>query len=256
MLTALTGRSIVVTRPARQAAGLVALIESAGGRAIRFPALDIEPVDSPALDGVAKTLTSYDLAIFISRNAVEEGLARVRKVGAWPAGLAAAAVGAATRQALEAHGVANVIAPAGQADSEALLALAPLQAVSGRRIVVFRGIGGRESIAEELRARGAVVDYAECYRRVRPKSDAQPLIDAWRHGAVHAVTVSSAEGLANLDALLGAPGKDLLTTTPVFVPHPRVAEAARLLGVAKAVVAGPADNDMLRALVAYFGESG
>lgn len=254
-MTPLSGRSIVVTRPKRQAAVLAGLIEQAGGRAMRFPALEIEPVASPALDRVIAQLSSFDLAIFISRNAVEHGVARVRESGAWPLGLAFAAIGAGTRRALVAEGIGEVIAPDGPADSEALLRHIRLQWVCGKRIVIFRGAGGREELAATLCSRGAVVDYAECYRRVRPATDARQLIDAWSRGELDAVTVSSGEGLTNLDALLGEQGRSVLRTTPVFVSHPRVAEAARVLGLERIVVAGAADEDMLRALVAYFGHS-
>jgi uroporphyrinogen-III synthase len=64
--------------------------------------------------------------------------------------------------------------------------------------------------------------------------------------------VSSAEGLANLFDLLGKLGQQWLRTTPLFVPHPRVAEAAAQLGVGKVIVGGPGDAEVLQALVAYF----
>jgi uroporphyrinogen-III synthase len=252
-LTPLAGRAIVVTRPERQAAGLAALIESAGGRALRFPVIAIELLRSAELDAVLDRLASCDIAVFISRNAVEQGLARVRERHGWPPGVRAAAIGAGTRRALEAEGFAGVIAPEGPADSEALLAEPALGAVAGKRVVIFRGAGGRETLAETLRSRGAVVDYAECYRRVAPATDLRPLVEDWSRGAVHAVAVSSGEGLANLAGLLGESGRRLLCATPLFVPHARVAEQARSLGIAEVVVCGAADEEVLAALVAYFG---
>jgi len=255
-VTPLAGRAIVVTRPQRQAAGLAALIESAGGRALRFPAIEIEPLRSAELDAVLDRLDAYDLAVFISRNAVEHGLASARARRSWPPGPAAAAVGAGTRRALEGEGFANVIAPAGPADSEALLAEPGLAAVAGKRIVIFRGAGGRETLAEALRARGALVDYAQCYRRIVPATDMRPLVGEWSRGAVHAIAVSSGEGLANLAGLLGEAGRAMLAGTPLFVPHARVAAQARSLGAADVVIAGAADEEVLAALVAYFLRTG
>ena len=122
--------------------------------------------------------------------------------------------------------------------------------------MIFRGAGGRELLASTLRARGATVEYAECYRRMRPATDVEPLIGEWSRGAVHAVTVSSGEALANFAALLGKAGHGFLAATPLFVPHARVGDEARLLGVGPVQVAGPADEEMLAALVAYFGRAG
>ena len=67
--------------------------------------------------------------------------------------------------------------------------------------------------------------------------------------------MSSSEGLANLFDMLGKLGQQWLRTTPLFVPHARVAAAGEQLGVARVMVAGPADAQVLEALVAYFGGS-
>ena len=259
-LTPLAGRGIVITRPDRQAAGLAALIDAAGGPALRYPTSELEPLRTARLDALLGRLADYDVLVFISRNAVEQGLARIRESGMAlspvPGRPVVAAIGAGTRRALETEGFATVIAPEGPADSEALLAEPALANVSGKRIAVFRGEGGRETLAAGLRARGATVDYAECYRRGAPALDPQPLIAQWLRGEVHAVTVSSGEGLANLAARLGEVARTLLVALPVFVPHPRVAEQARALGVADVVVSGAADEDVMAALVAYFRRTG
>src|SRR5437762_9559830 len=122
----------------------------------------------------------------------------------------------------------------------------------GRRIVILRGEGGRSLLGDTLAARGARVEYAECYRRVRPQSDSASLPTAFAKGAVHAVTVSSAAGLENLFAMLGAAGRENLRLTRLFVPHPRVAAEARRLGLGEANVGGASDEEMLERLVAYF----
>ncbi len=253
---ALAGRAIVVTRPARQAAPLARTIEGAGGRALCYPAIGIEPATSPALEAVIARLRTFDLAVFVSRNAVEQGMGRVREANSARDLPQAAAVGAGTRSALESAGVQSVIAPAGQADSEALLALPQMAGLAGRRVVIFRGVGGREFLADALRSRGAHVEYAECYRRVLPATDVGPLLADWARGTVDAVTISSGEGLANFCGLLGEAGSALLRATPVFVPHPRVADEASALGIGRVVMAGAADEAVCAALVAYFRAAG
>lgn len=248
----LQGRRILVTRPSGQAEGLAALVREAGGEALKVPAIEIRPLEdtAPFLE-LAARLAAFDLAIFVSRNAVESALGLLAKSGlAWPAQLRVATVGQGSRSALEAHGFAKVIAPAAQSDSEALLALPELARVRGRRIVIFRGDAGRPLLGEELTKRGAEVAYAACYRRVRPAPGG--LERAWA-GGVDAVTVSSGEGLANLLGMLGPEAVARLGRLPVFVPHPRVAEEAKRSGVANAVLGGPGNAEMAAALVAYFG---
>ncbi len=242
----LSGRGIVVTRPAAQAPGLAALIERAGGRALLFPAIEIQDLPERPLP----PLERFDLAIFVSPTAVEYALRRVRD---WPQGLRCAAVGRGTARELGRRGIAEVLVPEHGADSEALLAAAPLRDVKDRRVAIFRGEGGRELLGETLAARGAHVEYIECYRRVPPRADPGPLLAAWRAGEIHAVIVSSAQGLQNLLALLGDDGARQLLATPLFVPHERVAEQARAQGARELVVAGPGDDEMSARLVAYFG---
>lgn len=255
----LAGRRIVVTRPRAQAATLAARIREAGGEALVFPALEIRDLEDlkPFL-ALADRLEEFDLAIFISPNAVHKAMDLLRaRRGArpWPARLRVAAIGRRSRRELEQEGFSAVLAPLLRADSEALLALPELADVSGRRVVIFRGAGGRELLGEALAARGAGVEYADCYRRARPDADAEPLLAAWARGAVDAVAVSSAEGLANLSEMLGKPGREWLKKTPLLVPHARVAQAAARLGAREVIVAGPGDAEVVAGLVAYFGRA-
>jgi len=237
----LHGRGILITRPREQAQGLAKLVEAAGGSAIVFPAIEIQDVP-------LRKLAEFDLAIFVSPTAVKRALAAMK----WPPRAKAAALGRGTQRELERHGINGIIAPDAGADSEALLAAPELQRVAGRRIVILRGEGGRSLLGDTLAARGAQVEYAECYRRVRPQTDSGPLLTAFAKGAVHAVTVSSAEGLENLFEMLGAPGREHLKKTPLFVPHPRIAAEAKRLGLGEARVGGASDQEMLERLVAYF----
>ncbi len=249
----LAGRRIVVTRPRAQSAALASLIGGAGGEAILFPAIEIaDPVDAGPARALLARLESFDWAIFISANAAQRGLALLGRP--WPGGVRAAAVGLETRRLLIAHGVPDPIAPEGRSDSEALLALPAFDAVRGLRVAIIRGEGGREVLRDALQARGAAVEYAECYRRVRPQADPGPLLSEWARGSVHAVSVNSAEALSNLLAMVGEAGASHVRSAPLFVPHPRVADDARRLGFARVVVAGPGDGEMLAALVAYFAQ--
>lgn len=226
----LAGVRVLVTRPAHQAEPLAQLIEAAGGEAIRFPTLEIAaPRDPAALERRLAALDDFDLAIFISPNAVTQALPRLH--GRLPARLVVAAIGRGTAQALTQAGVTAVIAPAEGSDSEALLALPPLQRVAGKHIVIFRGEGGRELLGDTLVARGAEVEFAECYRRVRPATDAAPLGARLLAGGIDIVTVTSVESLRNLHAMLDTAARERLRRTPIVVVGPRQAAAARTLGM-------------------------
>src|SRR5262245_18429150 len=96
------------------------------------------------------------------------------RVPEWPARLTAAAIGAGSRRELVRHGVRGVLAPEEGADSEALLALPALARMAGKRVALFRGGAGRPLLGDALAARGAEVEYADCYRRALAKSDPAP----------------------------------------------------------------------------------
>jgi uroporphyrinogen-III synthase len=145
-----------------------------------------------------------------------------------------------------------VLAPADGSDSEALLALPELADARGRRVVIFRGDGGRELLGDTLAARGAAVTYATCYRRSRPDADPAPLVERWQRGALDAVTLTSSEGLANFRAMLGEAGQFFLRSTPVFVPHARIAARARASGVERVIATGAGDAGLLAGLEAFF----
>lgn len=251
--TALADKGIVVTRPAQQGEALCAALAAAGARVIRFPTIEIlGPADPQALAAVIDRLDEFDLAVFVSPNAVRAAMQAIRARRCWPATLRAATIGRGGERELARHGIAGVIAPA-RFDSEALLAMAELQAVAGRRVVIFRGDGGRELLGATLRARGATVEYAACYRRALPQTDATLLLTAWDRGQIDAVTVTSSEGLHNLIALLGAAGRAGLARTPVFVPHPRIEDAARTAGCSRVVLTAQGDDGLLEGLAAWFG---
>ena len=249
----LAGRGVLVTRPAGQAAELSRLIGEAGGRAILFPVIEIVDVDDlqPLLELIGR-LEQFDLAVFISPSAVDRAMNLIAARGALPPGLQVAAVGQGSARELKRFGVGGVLAPRGRFDSEALLALPELADMAGKRVVIFRGEGGRELLGDTLRARGAEVAYAECYRRGRPPADAAALLRDWARGGVDAVTVTSGEGLRNLFDMLGKLGQQWLRKTPLFAPHPRIAEAARELGIATVVATGPGDEGLFAALRDYF----
>lgn len=221
---ALRGVRVLVTRPAHQAQPLCDLIRTAGGEPLVFPVMDIVPPQYPAAaQAVVQRLAAFDLAIFISANAVTYGVALVPT---WPAHVKIAAVGTRTALALADLGLPVTTVPAAGASSEALLDSPALRDVIGRRIVIFRGEGGREVLADTLRARGAEVAYAEVYRRVKPTVDIEAIVAQRPDCAV----VTSNEGVRNLWELAQAAHADWVRELPLVVISARAAQLAAELG--------------------------
>jgi len=244
----LDGLGVIVTRPQRQAAALAAKIASLGGTPIIWPAIVIlPPVDRELLARAHAALPTYDIAIFVSANAVEYG---VPQSGAWPATIATYAPGPATADALAGAGIANARIPVTSFDSEGLLELPELASLAGRRAVVFRGEGGREFLGNALRMRGAVVDHVPCYRRVAPQAGADGLVEAMRDGRANALTLTSSEGLDNLMNAVGPAGRALVARLPVFAVHARIAERAREHGLSAIETAG-GDAGLLAGLLEW-----
>ncbi len=252
-MSALAGRHIVVTRPAGQATHLAEALVDLGAHPVLFPVLAIENVDdvTPILD-VAIRLDQYDWAMFVSPNAVDHALKVILVERTWPAALRVATVGHSSEAALARHGIGNVVAPSERFDSEALLALHEFADVKGRRIIIFRGDSGRDLFGDTLRERGASIDYVTCYRRTRPAIDPAPLLKLWSESRLDAMTVTSSEGLRNLYEMIGKLGQGWLKNTPTFMPHARIAEQARALGLHNVVQTGPADAGVLAGLNDYF----
>lgn len=244
----LGGRTIVVTRPREQAAGLVRRIEQLGGKPILFPLLEIEsvPDDQGLCEQVAR-LDQVDMAIFISPNAVRFGMAAIKASGRLPASLKIAAVGQSTAEALQEQGVPRVIVPSERFDSEGLLAQPELHDIAGKRVMIFRGDGGRELLGDKLKARGADVEYVTCYLRSKPGFDAGAL----RAALPDAIIVTSSEALRHLWEMLKEQDRAGLAEVSLVVPHERIAEAARQQGWRHVVATSPGDDGLISGLIAW-----
>ncbi len=248
----LSGLKIVVTRPRDQAVQLMTRIEQAGGIPLLFPLLDITAVDDTLeLNGQIARLARFDLAIFISPNAVNYGVAAIRARGELPSGLKVATVGQGSAKALRELGIGDVIAPTERFDSEGLLALPELRDIAGWHVIIFRGDGGRELLGDTLKARGATVEYAACYQRSKPQNDVGSLLSA----QADAITVTSSEALGHLWEMLGAKGQAVLRSTPIFVPHARIAELAKQQGWQNVMLSGSGDDGLFSALMEWSGKS-
>jgi len=250
----LTGINILVTRPVHQSAFLADGIRAIGGNPILLPVLEItDAKDLNPLIDLINRLDEFDWAIFVSPNAVNKAMSLICKQRSLPPHLKIAAVGKGSADTLKHYGVNEVLIPTEHFDSEALLKQEEFQNMTGKHVVIFRGNGGRQLLGNTLIQRGAILEYAECYQRGKPDIDTTPLLTAWSQGEIHAVIITSSEGLHNLFDIIGKLGQQLLRSTPIFTVHERIAQTAKDLGLEKIVKASSAgDEGLLESLQAYF----
>nr|WP_218175196.1 uroporphyrinogen-III synthase [Pseudomonas sp. D2002] len=224
----------MLTRPAEESSALAATLSEAGIFSSSLPLLDIEALPVTAEQhAVFRDLGRYSAVIVVSKPAARLALHLLDQP--WPQ-LPWFSVGAATAQVLADHGL-NVHYPPSGDDSEALLALPALReaiARPGARVLILRGEGGRELLAERLREQGASVDYLELYRRLLPVYDAGALMQRIQLERLNGVVVSSGQGFLHLQALAGEDWPEV-AQLPLFVPSPRVYEMARAAGAEKVV---------------------
>ena len=240
----LQGLGIAITRPIDQAKKLSALIEQAGGTPILFPLIEITPLnDYSQFEAVINEIATYDWAIFISSNAVQNGMPRLVKQGI-PKNLNFAAIGPVTATELQSFGIQHVFIPNDRFDSESLLALAEMHAMQDKKVMIFRGVGGRDVLAETLKARGAQVAFAECYQRINPQTNCDLLTQLYAEKKLHGIVVTSSEAIRNLLDLAGGAG--WLKNVTLFVNHARIAELSKQLGLKVAVANAAGDETMIK----------
>ncbi len=257
--TPLTGLTVAVTRPARQNDALVQQLLALNASVVAIPLLAISPLSEPEqrqkIDTQLRDLVNWQLAIFISQNAAEQGLqALAERNITWPSHIQAFAIGSATTKFLAEHGI-KATSPL-QMNSEGLLALPALQNIKKQCCIIFRGLGGRETLAQTLRDRGAVVNYCELYRRELPAEASQQWanwMDALQNQPA-LVCINSVETLQHLQTVdqraISRGNFSLHDNITLLVPGERVTRAATAAGFTKIVTAKDAtDHAMLEAII-------
>lgn len=253
--------SVVITRPAAQAGPLAAKIAALGWPVTLLPLLEIHALDGEdecaQLQAVLARLTDYDLVAFVSPNAIDCVFAHL---AAWPPGVPLAVVGEGSKMALAAHGVtaanASITSPfdTARSDSEHLLLALDLPALRGKRVLIVRGDGGRDYLADGLRAAGAEVEFVTAYRRKVPTLT--PALRATLENLLQHNNdwiITSSEALRGLLALLGEMGDQKTAVVKMqqqhlIVPHARIAQTAAALGFARVTLTGSGDAGVLAAL--------
>lgn len=249
--------AVVITRPAAQAGALAEQVTALGREAVLLPLLEIAALDDQSvLRATLADLQRFAMVAFVSPNAIDAAFAHI---AAWPAQVAIAVLGEGSRAALARHGVtdecATIFSPLDttRSDSENLLQSLDLAALAGKAVLIVRGESGRELMADGLRAAGIVVTTVAAYRRSVPAMTPAlrgRLLSLLERDNDWIVTSSEAlRGLLRLVAQLGQP--ELVAKMQqqhVIVPHARIAETAKALGLIRLTLCGSGDERLLAAL--------
>ncbi len=216
----LFGRSVVVTRAREQASGLAASLEALGAEVVQFPAIRIEPLPDEPLQAAVEELDSYDFVIFTSVNGVHLFWQAMRKTGRDArafAGCRLVAIGPATAEALEGHGLHADIVPDKYVAEGVIEAIQKFGPLPGKRFLLPRAAQAREILPDALRQGGAVVDVLPCYRTVPEAAPAATILERIKAGDVDCVTFGSSSTVENFLSLVPA---------GVLREHPEVVLAA------------------------------
>lgn len=243
--------SVLVTRPDPSGLELAARLHQQGDKTIAFPTIDfMPPRDESQFERAIETLAEQDWLIFVSPRAVQNCVPALRR--RWPIlpeSVRFAAVGAGTAKALREAGY-GAIYPEQEWSTEGLLEMQALQSVDGQRIAIVRGEGGREKLAQELSARGALISHVIAYERVLPKVDVEPVLAAIKTNKIDLIICGSYESVRNLKILLGDQGWAFVQKIPLIVMSERVKVLTHDLDVQQVWVTKNASQDAIFELIA------
>ena len=233
----LSRQVVLNTRPAHQQAVLNKLLLSQGATILSFPSIEIVGCDPTEFHlNLSQNINHYDIALFVSRNAVD-GAFKFMRADELSPHLEFGVIGESTYQALEAQVSqlsSRLIHSPNKSktlyNSEGLLAAAKLQQVRGKNIIIFRGQEGRNLLGDELRSRRASVDYCEVYRRQLPYYEVNHYRQLCHHCAPTIVVFTSTEGMQNTMEAVDRYSHSQLLKTPWLLISERMRESAVNLG--------------------------
>ena len=204
---------------------------------LNFPSIEIVACETTEFhQSLEQNINLYDIALFVSRNAVE-GALRFLSSDQLPAHLQLGVIGESTYQAL-AKRVGDLLprlihspnASKELFNSESLLAASKLQQVKGKSIIIFRGQQGRNLLGDELQSRGASVTYCEVYRRQLPNYDADHYQKLCHCHTPTLAVFTSTEGMLNTMKTVDSQSHSQLLNTPWLLISERMRESAVNLG--------------------------
>ncbi len=227
-------KSILITRPQGQADELISALTQANWHCVHQPLLRIAPFTEAhgaafhAMKQHIMNLDLYDVVISVSSNASSLAVNLIDQY--WPqmpVGIDWYAVGPSSAQAFKVLGIDMQLPKANH--SEGLLELTGLnQDLSQKKVLILRGVGGREHLAESLKQRGAQVVYCELYQREAVSFAQDELAALLSEHQIHYALLTSGEMLHQLATQLTTEQKQ---NVHVLVPSERIANMAPALHI-------------------------
>lgn len=242
----------MLTRPEKQAEKLINMIVNSGNVGLSFSVIAIEPKKLSKDEAeLIKNLSNIDWVFFISANAVHQSM---HLLGDYKLYLnktcKVAVIGPATAEALSSYNIKADVISSTTFNSEGLLAEPILQNVADKRIIILRGVGGRELLASTLLERNALVYSVPTYIRKLPNNDFSNIENQLKRGLINAIVVMSNESLMNLCKLVNDKFIEYLYKVQLVVISQRTYKLANDLGFLRpAIVAKtPSDKDVFNCL--------
>ena len=234
-LKPLFGKRILVTRSRAQASRLTAGLEDLGADCLEAPAIRIQPPadNYAALDKAIQGLADFDWIIYTSANGVEHFFSRLSEAGLDSRSLCGkkiCAIGSATAQALEKHGIKADIVPK-EYRAEGILSAMYGKLKEGDKVLLPRAAEARSILPEELKRQGADVVVATAYETVAGEADGMALSEELANGSIDAVTFTSSSTVKNLLKLLGDNAPELLKNVKIAAIGPITAETCKQNGL-------------------------
>jgi uroporphyrinogen-III synthase len=202
----LKGIRVLVGRARHQAGVLSRELRKQGAEVVEIPFIEIrKPRSFAPLDAALRDLSAYDWLILTSVNGVEamwDRLAKLRITKRHLKGLHIAAIGPATRRAIEQHGVKVDVVPKEYVAESVVRSLR--NRVKGKPVLLVRAKVARDVIPRELRKAGARVDVVEAYETVIPLASPSRLRAALKNLKTRpdVITFTSSSTVRNFMALL------------------------------------------------------
>lgn len=238
---------VLLTRPSSQVRVLQQLVIAKGDKALLFPSLTIEALQSrPPGDG-------FDMIIFVSTNAVDYAIPYLAKMDLTQVKIAT--VGQVTKNRLEFYGFKVDFCPISNASSQDLLAIPEVQCLHHKKILIIRGLGGLETLRDTLIIRSNQVEYLEVYRRIPATITAEhnqslQVFLAQNKGVVMIHSIDNLKNFITLVESINLHHLSKLKQYPMVLFSARIAKIAQVFGFMHLYIATKSNDDgLMEALV-------